>query len=113
MDEKGITLDGQWSKGLGEVPLHAMDVVISMGCDVNTPALASFVGKKIQWGIPDPYGCDLTAYREARDLIEKHVQGLLDDLNRPGKEKVKASAPTTRNSNEGKKDPHGPERKPS
>ncbi len=114
MDEKGITLEGQWSKSLGEVPLHAMDVVISMGWEVSSPALASFEGKKIQWSIPDPYGDDLTGYREVRDMIEEHVKSLLSDLNAPDKEKrIKASAPTTGSSGESKKGQRGPVRKPS
>jgi arsenate reductase len=31
MKEKGISLEGQWSKGLPDVPVAEMDAVVSMG----------------------------------------------------------------------------------
>jgi arsenate reductase len=83
MREKGISLDGQWSKGLREVPVAEMDVVVGMGCDVACPMPAGFKGRLVEWNIPDPYARGIDAFRDARDLIEWQVQALLADLINP------------------------------
>ncbi len=78
--EKGITLEGHSSKGLQDVPISEMDVVVEMGYDVTCPVPADFKGRLIQWNIPDPYGLDWDHFRDVRDLIENDVQTLLADL---------------------------------
>jgi len=78
--EKGITLDGHWSKGLRDVPLSEMDVVIGMGREVACPVPAGFKGRVIKWNILDPYGHDRDYFRDVRDLIESEVRRLLADL---------------------------------
>jgi arsenate reductase (thioredoxin) len=80
MKEKGLTLDGQWSKGLDDVPVIEMDVVVGMGCEVACPVPAGFKGRRIEWNIPDPYGHDVSLYRSVRDLIERQVKALVDAL---------------------------------
>jgi arsenate reductase (thioredoxin) len=80
MREKGIALEGHWSKGLNEVPLRQMDVIVTLGCEVSCPVPPSFAGRVAEWNIPDPYGADLTRYREVRDLIEAQVAQLLAEL---------------------------------
>ena len=81
MAEKGITLEGQWSKGLRDVPVAEMDVVVGMGCEVVCPVPAGFQGRVIEWNIPDPYSRDLAFFRSVRDLIERQVTALLSDLD--------------------------------
>lgn len=81
MREKGLSLDGQWSKGLKDVPLDSMDVVVGMGCEVNCPLPPGFKGLRVGWNIPDPYNRDLNYYRSVRDLIERQVKSLLSDLD--------------------------------
>jgi arsenate reductase len=78
--EKGITLTGYWSKGLQDVPISEMDVVVEMGYAVTCPLPADFKGRLIQWNIPDPYGLDSDHFRDVRDLIEKELRMLLADL---------------------------------
>ena len=80
MREKGLSLEGQWSKGLKDVPVAEMDAVVGMGCKVACPFPAGFRGRVVEWNIPDPYGCDLEYFREVRDLIERQVEALLADL---------------------------------
>lgn len=80
MREKGISVDGQWSKGLKDVPLDDMDVVVGMGCEVSCPVPAGFKGRVIEWNIPDPYGRDDEYFRSVCDLIERQVRALLQDL---------------------------------
>jgi len=78
--EKGITLEGHWSKGLRDVPISEMDVVVEMGYEVTCPVPADFKGRLIQWNIPDPYGLDWDHFRDVRNLIENEVRTLLADL---------------------------------
>ena len=78
--EKGIALAGYWSKGLQDVPISEMDVVVEMGYGVTFPVPADFEGRLIQWNIPDPYGLDWDCFRAVRDLIENEVRTLLADL---------------------------------
>ena len=78
--EKGITLEGHYSKGLQDVPISEMDVVVEMGYEVECPVPADFKGRLIQWDIPDPYFYDRNYFRDVRDLIESEVRWLLADL---------------------------------
>jgi protein-tyrosine-phosphatase len=78
--EKGITLAGHWSKGLRDVPISEMDVVVEMECEVKCPLPTDFKGRLIQWDIPDPYLLGRDYFRDVRDLIESEVRKLLADL---------------------------------
>jgi protein-tyrosine-phosphatase len=80
LHEKGITLDEHWSKGLRDVPISEMDVVVEMGFGVKCPLPRDFKGRWIQWHIPDPYFLDREYFRDVRDLIESEVRRLLADL---------------------------------
>jgi arsenate reductase (thioredoxin) len=80
LGELGISLQGQYSKGLKEVPLEEMDVVVGMGCEVLCPLPEAFRGQMIQWNIPDPYGRDLGFFRSVRDKIARQVKALLAQL---------------------------------
>jgi len=82
LEEKGISLDGHWSKGLKDVPVNDMDVVVGMGCEVVCPVPVGFKGRVIEWNIPDPYGRGMDNFRAVRDLIARQVRALLEDLNR-------------------------------
>jgi len=83
--EKGITLKEHWSKGLKDVDVNKMDVVVGMGCEVHCPVPVGFKGRVIEWNIPDPYGRDLAYFRDVRELIERQVNALLDDLDQQRK----------------------------
>lgn len=84
MKEKGLALEGQWSKSLGQVPVAEADVVIGMGREVACPVPAGFKGRVIEWNIPDPFLGDLERYRSVRDLIESHVTALLSEIRKAG-----------------------------
>jgi arsenate reductase len=79
MQEKGIDVSRQSSKGFRDVDLKAMDWIVVM-----EPALAELVPKsspnaeKIIWLIPDPVGQSLDVYRKVRDQIELEVVQFLD-----------------------------------
>jgi arsenate reductase (thioredoxin) len=78
--EKGIVLEGHWSKSLKDVPVGEMDAVVGMGCEVVCPVPAGFKGRVIEWNIPDPFGHELEYYRSVRDLLARQVGNLLDEL---------------------------------
>ena len=72
MSEKGLSLDGQCSKGLRDVALAEMDVVVGMGCEVECPVPVGFKGRVVDWEIPDPYGRrHPDSFRNVRDMIER------------------------------------------
>ena len=80
LEEKGISLEGHYSKGLKDVPVADMNVIVGMGCEVACPVPVGFRGQVIEWNVPDPYGRDLEFFRSVRDLIERQVSRLLDAL---------------------------------
>jgi|SRR5579872_5158151 protein-tyrosine-phosphatase len=80
MLEKGVPMDGQCSKGLEDVSINDMSLVIRMGSEVGFIPPAGFKGRVLDWEIPDPYGCDMGTFRSVRDLIERRVLGLLRAL---------------------------------
>jgi protein-tyrosine-phosphatase/GNAT superfamily N-acetyltransferase len=81
MEEKGISLDGQLSKGLDDVPVQDMDLVVEMaGPEFTVPRPAGFRGRVIQWDIPDAFTSGLECNRVTRDAIEAHVRALLEEL---------------------------------
>jgi arsenate reductase len=80
--EKGIALDAHWSKGLRDVPIPEMDVVVVMGAGVKCHLPADFKGRLIRWHIPDPFSLGRDHFRDVRDLIEGEVRRLLADLAR-------------------------------
>ena len=90
--EKGIALDEHWSKGLEDVPVSEMDVVVEMGYGVRCRLPADFKGRRIRWRIPDPFALDRDHYRDVRNLIESEVRRLLADLE------IRNSKLETRNS---------------
>jgi arsenate reductase len=83
MNEKGIFIDEQCSKGLHDVALADMDVVVAMGHEVDCPVPEGFKGRVVQWDIPDPYARGIESFRSVRDMVEQHVQALLDDILAP------------------------------
>ena len=80
LSEKGIALDEHWSKGLGDVPLSEMDVVVEMGAGVKCHLPVDFKGRLVRWHIPDPFLLGRDHFRDVRDLIEGEVRRLLADL---------------------------------
>lgn len=82
MEERGINLDGQASKGVRDVPLDQMDMVVTMGSEVLCDLPAGHEVRLVCWAIPDPFGGSLDRYRAVRDLIEAKVRKLLVELSR-------------------------------
>jgi len=83
MSEKGISVEGQWSKGLREVAVAEMDVVVNMGRGIAFPLPEDFRGCVVEWNVPDPFARGAESFRNVRDMIERLVQELLADLLAP------------------------------
>jgi len=82
LHEKGIATDDHWSKGLGDVQVPEMDVVVEMGAGVKCHLPVDFKGRLVRWHIPDPFLLGRDHFRDVRDLIEGEVRRLLADLAR-------------------------------
>mgnify|MGYP002545754715 FL=1 len=62
----------QYSKPLTELP--SIDIVVTMGCNVNCPFLPCKYRE--DWGLDDPTGKDETEYRKIISAIEQKIIGL-------------------------------------
>lgn len=81
MEERGIDITRQRSKGLDEVPLGDIDVVVSMtGIPASDLFSADFRGRLIDWNVDDPIGSPLSVFRRVRDEIEERVKDLLEEI---------------------------------
>lgn len=81
MAERGIDISGEYPKPWTDEVVRAADVVVSMGCGDACPV---FPGKRYEdWVIDDPEGADLDAVRAVRDVVERRVLALIDQLDLP------------------------------
>jgi protein-tyrosine-phosphatase len=78
MPEVGYDLGTHHSKGLDSLPEVDFDVVVTMGCGDECPATRA--QHRHDWDIPDPKELPPEQFRAVRDLIEKKVKALIDDL---------------------------------
>lgn len=62
----------QWSKVLSEIP--PLDVVITMGCNVQCPSLPC--KHREDWGLEDPSGKEDAAFIETISMIEEKILNL-------------------------------------
>jgi arsenate reductase len=86
MDEIGIDVSGQQSKGvdhyLGKMHFQYL-VTVCDDADKNCPAVWPGVHQRLHWSFQDPAAVDgteaekLAKFREVRDLIEKRVRAWL------------------------------------
>lgn len=75
MEEVGIDISDQYPKLLEDIP-DELDILITMGCGVECP----FIPCKMRedWGLDDPAGKPIEVFREARDIIDEKVKGLIE-----------------------------------
>ncbi|MEE0880784.1 MAG: arsenate reductase ArsC [Turicibacter sp.] len=74
MKEIGIDMDlAQRPKLISEIP--TVDIVITMGCNVNCPTLPC--SHREDWGLEDPSGQSDEAFRFTRDTIKQKVEDLV------------------------------------
>lgn len=75
MEEAGVDLSDQRPKLLEEIPSE-LDILITMGCNVECP----YVPCKLRedWGLDDPDGKPIEEFRKTRDIIEGKVKDLIE-----------------------------------
>jgi arsenate reductase len=72
--ERGISVDGQFSKGLHSHTLSKPDLIINMS---GLPGETHFRGQVFEdWHVKDPFGESLESHRRICDYIEGRVLGL-------------------------------------
>lgn len=81
MEEEGIDISMQYSKGLSEIP-DELDILITMGCGVECPYFPSEY--KEDWIIEDPIGLPMAEFRRIRDIIKTRVLDLLENVRSSG-----------------------------
>lgn len=95
--ERGIQMDGQFSKGMKDPSLPSVDIIVNL---TGIPGAALFPDRKvIDWEVTDPYGDDMETYRRVRDDIDAHLRDWIaelraertGDVSPPAAQPVKAS----------------------
>ncbi len=77
----GYSHDGLRSKGLGEVPLAEVDVVVSLiGREGLRWLPRNLAAASHVWSISDPFGEDDETYLAIARVIEGRVRELVDEL---------------------------------
>ena len=78
--EMGYSIDGLWSKGIGDVPLDSIDVIVSL---IGRHALhlvpTGVAARREGWSIRDPYGDDEEVYLAVARTLESRVRALVDE----------------------------------
>ncbi len=78
MEEIGYDLTKHKSKGLDEFIDLKFDYLITLGCNDKCPNIETKLRK--EWDIPDPKNMNLEDFFKVRDLIEKKILSLIDEI---------------------------------
>ncbi len=73
MHEVGIQINDQYPKLLDDIPIP--DILITMGCNANCPWVPN--RHQEDWGLEDPSGKRIEAFRVTRELIRNKVIELI------------------------------------
>ena len=86
MEEKGIDLTVQLSKGLEDLPPVKWDYIVTMGCGDACPTLPAV--RRLDWDLQDPKHLPDDGFREIRDKIEGLIAGLVSEALAPSEPKT-------------------------
>jgi protein-tyrosine-phosphatase len=75
MQEAGIDISSQRSKGFEDLPASCFDYVITLGCKDVCPYLPA--SRHIEWKIADPGGRGIAFFRKIRDNIKREVKDFI------------------------------------
>ncbi len=74
VEERGVSMEGQFSKGLRDHCLGQPDLIVNMS---GLPGPGAFHGHKVEdWLISDPFGEDIETHRRICDDIEGRIKEL-------------------------------------
>ncbi len=74
MEEAGVDMTGHHPKLLSAIP-EEVDILVTMGCNVVCPYWPN--QHQEDWGLDDPSGGSVDAFRNTRDVIKKKVEELI------------------------------------
>jgi arsenate reductase len=84
VEERGVSMEGQFSKGLHNHCLESPDLIVNMS---GVPGAKVFHGRTFEdWAIADPFGEDLDTHRRICDDIEARIKELAARFNDQNKE---------------------------
>lgn len=78
MKEFGYHLTAHASKGLDQFNGQDIDVAVTMGCGDACPLVLA--KRREEWQIPDPKELPDDEFRRVRDLIERKVKEVLEEM---------------------------------
>lgn len=70
--EVGIDASGQRSKHVAEIDPATVDTVITLCGEEECPVFLG-AAERLHWGLPDPAGAGLDAFREVRDELQRRL----------------------------------------
>lgn len=79
MEERGITLEGQYPKVIDQHMVDDSDYAFTMGCRIDGSCPATFVPSE-DWGLDDPAGQSIESVRRIRDQVEARVRQMLSGM---------------------------------
>jgi arsenate reductase len=82
LSERGISMDGQYSKTLRPEDLSAADLVVNMTGRAGSTIFTEPTPPVEDWNVGDPYGSDLAVYRGIRDEIAARIEVLARRLRK-------------------------------
>lgn len=80
MNDIGIDISEQISKGLADVPLQDMDYVVNISGYSGAFIPPSFEGRVIEWPVEDPLGKPVEEFVTTRDDIGARVKELIGKI---------------------------------
>lgn len=80
MAERATPIEDRAPRRVLTVDGASIDLIVNMTTWPVAHALPGFTGREIAWQIPDPIGQSIEVYRQTRDLIERNVQALIEEL---------------------------------
>lgn len=84
LEERGVSIDGQYSKGLHVVAVSTAHLIVNMS---GMPSDRLFPGRHYEdWAIADPFGEDMDAHRRICDDISARIDELVARIRAEGAE---------------------------
>jgi len=78
MHDAGYDLSVHISKGLDAIPDIKYDLLVTMGCGDECPAVSA--RQRLDWDIPDPKNMSAKKFAAVRDLLGAKVQDLIKKI---------------------------------
>lgn len=72
LEKRGFSTEGLSPKQVNSIDWQSFEMVISMGCGVDCPAIRI----DQDWGIEDPFGQTLEVFEKCATIIEDKIRGL-------------------------------------